>query len=85
MTVKDLIKNKDYNYISFEATPPKSWCCNKNIFIGCARIENGQFIPLDGEVSYKDEDKEVIDFEEWSKPAFNIKNGLTVIVKYEFK
>lgn len=79
MTVKDLIKNKDYDYISWRVVAP-DWFDESDVFIGACKSINGELIPLDGD-SYS-EHEEVIQFEEWSNER--IENGLTVIVLEEW-
>lgn len=80
MTVKDLIKNKDYDYISYRLKIPKDKekYYGKSIFIGCATSKDGKLISLDGD-TYKEDDT-VLEYEEWSKPEENIKSGLTVVI-----
>lgn len=80
MTVKDLIKNKDYDYISWRITVPDDFCGPDDMFIGCAKSENGKLISLDGDTIY-DESDEVIRYEEWSNPEKDIINGLTVVIE----
>ena len=79
MTVKELIKNKDYDYISWRITPPKYWD-EEDIFIGACKSKKGELIPLDHD-SYS-ENEVVVRYEEWSND--NIKNGLTVVVEGEW-
>lgn len=80
MTVKDLIKNKDYDYISYRLKIPKDKekYYGKSIFIGCAASKNEKLIFLDGDTY--EEDDIVLEYEEWSKPEENIKSGLTVVI-----
>ena len=75
MIVKDLIENKDYDYISWRVTSPKDWH-EPDMFFGCCKSIDGKLIPLDGD-TYS-EDETVIRYEEWSNDE--IKNGLTVVV-----
>lgn len=81
MTVRDLIKNKDYEYISWRITLPES-AGGGDTFFGCAASKDGELIPLDGDIY--DEDEEVLSYEEWSQPEDNIQNGLTVVVQAEW-
>ena len=80
MTVGDLIKNKDYDYISWRVTLPDD--LGGDMFSGAAKSENGKLISLDGD-SYS-ENTEIIGYEEWDNPKEGIKNGLTVIYKGEW-
>lgn len=82
MTVEDLIKNKDYDYISWRMTLPEK-AGGGNTFAGCAASINGELIPLDGDTMYS-KDEEVLHYEEWSKPEDGIENGLTVVVEGEW-
>lgn len=79
MTVKDLIKDKDYDYISWRVTAPPQWG-EPDMFFGCCKSVNGELIPLDGDSYYEDE--VVIRYEEWSDDE--IKNGMTVVVETEW-
>ena len=72
--IEDLIKNKDYDYVSYRI----SWK-DQDIFAGSFKTENGRIVPLDGD-SY-DLDEEVIRSKEWSNPGKGIKNGLTIVVE----
>ena len=76
MTIGDLIKNKDYDYISYKITLPKYG----DIFAGCFASKGGEIISLDGDTYYSKEE-EVLSYKEWSQPEDNIQNGLTVVVK----
>ena len=77
MTIGDLIKNKDYDYVSYRLTLLNGG----DTFAGCFKSKNGEIIPLDGDIYDKDE--EVLSYEEWSQPE-DIQNGLTVVVKAEW-
>ena len=79
MTIGDLIKNKDYDYVSYRLTLPDG----DDIFVGCFASKDGKIISLDGDTIY-DEDDEVLSFKEWSKSEDNIQNGLTIVVKGEW-
>lgn len=79
MIVKDLIQNKDYDYISWRVVAP-DWFDEPDVWVGACKSINGELIPLDGD-SYS-EHEEVIQFEEWSNER--IENGLTVIVLEEW-
>ena len=78
MTIGDLIKNKNYDYVEYRLTIPSG----RDIFAGCFKSENGEIIPLDDDSYSKNE--EVLSYEEWSNPKQDIKNGLTVVVKSEW-
>ena len=77
MTIGDLIKNKDYDYVSYRLTLPNGG----DTFAGCFVSKGGKIIPLDGDIYDKDE--EVLSYKEWSSPEDDINNGLTVVVKAE--
>lgn len=82
MKVKDLIKDKDYDYIFFRLKlKPGSPLPNDEIFIGCCKSKNGILISLDGD-TYNEEEG-VVSYEEWSRDG--ILNGLTVVVRSEWK
>lgn len=76
-TIGDLIKNKDYDYVEYRVVIP-SEDEQDDIFAGAFRTEAGKIIPLDGDIY--DQNKEVVESEEWSDIENGIKNGLTVIV-----
>ena len=78
MTIGDLIKTKDYDYVSYRLTLPDG----DDTFAGCFSSKGDKIIPLDGDVYNNDE--EVLSYEEWSKPEDDIQNGLTVVVKGEW-
>ena len=79
MIVADLIKNKDYDYISWRTFLP-DYLDNEDCFIGACKSVKGELIPLDGD-SYSDQE-ELLDYEEWSKEG--IKNGLSVWIETEW-
>lgn len=79
MTVGDLIKDKDYDYISWRLLLPEDPEDSNGEFIGIASSKDGKLISLDGD--YYSEEEEIIRYEEWSNNE--IKNGLTVVVKAE--
>lgn len=81
MKVKDLIKNKDYDYISYRLKMPddKVRIYGESIFIGEAASKNGKLISLDGDTIYDKQDM-VVEYKEWSQPELGIKNGLTVVI-----
>lgn len=70
MKVKDLIAEKDYEYITYRMRIDSD-----DIFVGECKSVDGKLISLDGDTIY-DEDDEVIRYEE-------TENGLIVVVKYE--
>lgn len=75
-TIGQLIKNKNYDYISYrlryrEDEPDGEFC-------GCFAAKDGNIISLDGDCYGLDE--EVLISKEWSYPEEGIKNGLTVVV-----
>lgn len=81
MTVGDLIKHKDYDYISWRVTLPEK-AGGGDTFFGCTKSENGKLIPLDGDIY--SEDTEVLSYEEWSDEEEGIKNGLTIVYEGEW-
>lgn len=81
LTIKDLISKKDYDYISLRLTAPEN-AKDNDIFLGVAKSENGNLIPLDGD-SYE-EDSEVVSYEEWTNEKEGINNGITIVVKCDW-
>lgn len=78
MTIGDLIKNKDYDYVPYRLTLPNG----DDTFTGCFASKDSEVITLDGDIYLKDE--EVLSYEEWDSPEDDIRNALTVIVKGEW-
>ena len=76
MTVGDLIKNKDYDYISWRVTLPEK-AGGGDTFFGCTESKNGKLFALDGDIY--SERTEVLKYREWSKEEDGIKNGLTIV------
>jgi len=83
MKIKDLISQKDYDYISIRLTsPPDLATENPNgIFFGACKSENGKLIELDYDTY--DENTEILSYEEWSSQ--DVPNGLTVLIQTEWK
>ena len=81
MKVKDLIKNKDYDYISWRVTLPDDFD-EEDTFFGAAKSIDGELIALDGDIY--SEDEEVLRYEEWSQLEDGISNGLTIVVEGEW-
>jgi hypothetical protein len=81
LTIGDLIKIKDYDYVEYRykiATSLTPIYKADSIFAGAFKTVNGKIISLDGD-NYS-QDQEVILYEEWEDPEEGIKNGLTVVV-----
>ena len=74
MIIKDLIQNKDYDYIELRMLLREEGP-DVQIFIGACKSINGELISLNGD--YYSRMIDVIDYNEWSTDE--IKNGLTVI------
>lgn len=79
MTIGNLIRNKDYDYVSYRLTLSDGG----NIFAGCFASKGGEIISLDGDTIY-DVNDEILSYKEWSEPEKGIQNGLTVVVKGEW-
>lgn len=82
MIVKDLIKNKDYDYINWRVKideVDRDKIGEDDIFFGVCYSKNGYLIPLDGDTYCEEEI--VVSYEEWSRPEKGIINGLTVVVE----
>ena len=77
----ELIKDKDYDYVSYRMLIP-GFDEENGEFAGCFSSKNGEIIPLDYDTYYESE--EVIASEEWNMPKEGIENGLTVVVEGEF-
>ena len=81
MTIGDLIKNKDYDYISWRVTLPEKMG-GGDTFFGCCGSKNGKLFALDGDVY--SESTEILEYEEWSDEERGIENGLTVVCEAEW-
>ena len=79
LTIGDLIKNKDYDFISYRVTPPEGRL-EEDIFFGVCKSQNGQLISLDGDTYCESE--EVLRWEEWSTDK--VARGLTVVCEGEW-
>lgn len=77
MTVKDLIRKKDYDCIEFRMALPGN--LDKSVFYGVAKSKNGELISVDGDNYETELGEEILGYEEWSNESKNVKNGLTVI------
>jgi hypothetical protein len=85
MTIGYLIKDKDYDYVSYRITWDgirKQFGCN-SVFAGAFSVENGKIVSLDCD-TYS-EHEEVVDWAEWSNPDKGIIRGLTVVVKVDME
>lgn len=78
MTIADLIRDKDYDYVSYRLQLDDN---ENSVFAGCFAAEGGKIKPLDGDTY--DENEEVLFHEEWTNPEAGIKAGLTVVVPVE--
>ena len=81
MTIGDLIREKDYDYVTYKMHFDSIKWGTYAETIGCFASKNGKIISLDGD-TYSEEE-EVLSYEEWSRPEKGIINGLTVIVGEE--
>ena len=80
-TIGDLIKGKDYDYVSYRVLFPGAPDDYGDV-CGCFAVNNGKIVPLDGDSYEYDED--VIMSEEWCNPKVDVLKGLTVIVEGDF-
>ena len=86
-TIKDLVKNKDYDFIEYRALFPKienidnkRSIHDQSLLLGYFKSYNGVFCSY----LYNDEycpDVNVIYFKEWKDTNKNIKNGITIVGK----
>ena len=76
-TIGELIKDKDYDYVSYRINYPG---CDEEhgTFAGCFAAVDGRIVPLDGD-SYSLEEK-VIDSQEWRDSDEGVENGFLVVV-----
>lgn len=74
MTIGELIKDKDYDFIELRIYDSK---LHRSVFIGSAKSINGNLLSLDGDTYCKE--SEVLDYEEWS--GKKVKNAATIICK----
>lgn len=84
MTIRELIKNKDYDRIEIRHTFQQVFEKDiKSLFAGVARSEGGELITMDGD-SYN-VDETVISYSEFENPDMGVTNGLTVILQGRYK
>lgn len=76
-TIGDLIKDKDYDYVSYRLNFKGEY-----EFAGCFKVEKGEIITLDGDTYGKYE--EVIESEEWNIPEEGIIHGLSVVCECDW-
>jgi len=84
MTLGDLIKKKDYDYISVRIDLPKEISgCDKedDFFAGICCSRTGVLISKDGDTYSADD--EILRFEEWESKEHKIRHGLTVVLPYK--
>ena len=74
MTIGELIKDKDYDFIELRVFDPE---LHKSVFVGSAKSENGDLISLDGDTYRKE--SEVLEYDEWSDKK--VKNAVTIVCK----
>lgn len=79
--IKDLIQNKDYDYIELRAPIPENMRKEGTYFVGGAKSVNGELIAFDGDTYSLD--TEVVSCEEWSSETY--KNGLTIVFSGNYK
>ena len=74
MTIGELIKDKDYDFIELRVFDPE---LHKSVFIGSAKSINGYLLSLDGDTYCKE--SEVLEYDEWS--GKKVKNAVTIVCK----
>ena len=74
MTIGELIKDKDYDFIELRIYDSK---LHRSVFIGSAKSINGDLLSLDGDTYCKE--SEVLEYEEWS--GKKVKNAVTIVCK----
>ena len=78
MTLGDLIKKKDYDYISvrMQISKEATGTEKEDIFVGVCYSRAGHLFSGDGDTYSVEE--EILGFEEWESKVQGIKSGLTV-------
>lgn len=74
MTIGELIKDKDYDFIELRVFDPE---LHMSVFIGSAKSINGYLLSLDGDTYCKE--SEVLEYDEWS--GKKVKNAVTIVCK----
>ena len=74
MTIGELIKDKDYDFIELRVFDSE---LHKSVFIGSAKSINGDLLSLDGDTYCKE--SEILEYEEWS--GKKVKNAVTIVCK----
>lgn len=72
MTIGELIKDRDYDFIEIRIRNPETL---NSVFVGSAKSENGELISLDGDTYSKD--TKILGCEEWS--GRKVKCALSVV------
>lgn len=72
MTIGELIKDKDYDFIELRIINPE---LHNSVFVGTAKSESGELISLDGDTYRKD--VELLEYEEWS--GKKVMNAVTLV------
>lgn len=80
MTIGDLIKNKNYDYVEYRISMPEVMAEGDSIFAGAFSVNAGKIIPKDGDLYTPDD--EVLNYEEWSEE--DIPKGLTIVAKRNY-
>lgn len=76
MTLGELVKNKNYDYIEYRVLWENDKICDgiQDDFTGACKAENGEIIPLDGD--YYSPNMEIKKYEEWKnddgKPCLTV-------------
>ena len=74
MTIGELIKDKDYDFIELRIFDSE---LHRSVFIGSAKSINGDLFSLDGDIYCKK--SEILEYEEWS--GKKVKNAATIVCK----
>lgn len=83
-TIRDIINTAghDFDYVSYRIPIDSGIPDDDGTFAGCFRTQNGNIIPLDGDIY--SETEAVLASEEWSMPEAGITHGLTIIANVKF-
>lgn len=80
MTLEEIIKEKDYDYIEFRMICEARK--NGSIFYGAAKSVDGELISLDGDNYDEELNMEPVSKREFKNPDRHVEKGLTVIFDF---
>lgn len=81
MTIKELIKDKNYDCIEMRITLPEK-IGGGDTLMGYCESKNGELLDLDGDTY--DENWDVLSSKEWENETMEVYHGLTILIEGEW-